>query len=401
MWLITVVGALALWGTLTVTVDPYGILGTRIVRTTMLGASNRLMAEDGDRSLKAFELLRNRSETKTVILGSSRALMGFDPESRTLQPLRPYNAGLSAMRFEEGSRIFEFVVERCRPARVVWLLDFDLFFLPMDLQVDFDRSAFAGRPLSPTLLRFLLSNRAAQGTFAILSGRNRNRKHTHVQTSRGLLLGGFLDRDGEGQRRLMAQEVELTLPQFVRERERFSADLDRHARTLSAALAKARLAGVEVFVALAPVQIWRRVMIDKAGLGSAFEAFKQRLAQEIEDVNRSGGLGAIELWDFARLHPFTAESPPVRPGDPPMRHFWESSHFRPTVGDQLIGRMLPTGVPDAHPNFGVRLTGANVDHEIQRDAAALAAWQNHHRELLNGLSTAANPEVAIGSQRRR
>lgn len=381
---LTVAALLGVWLAAAAALDPYRLLGTRIVPTRVLGPDRRLVADDGDRALKAIHLARV-APLDTIIVGSSRAMMGFDPDSPTLAPLRAYNAGLSALRFDEGAKVVAYALAK-RPGlrRLVWLLDFDLFFLPMDLPVDFDRSGFAGRPAVESYGRYLLSTKAVLETLAVLRGAER--KGRVVEGPRGLVDGAFLERDADGQRRLLAQEASALYPQLLRERARFGADLDRHAAIFRTALMRARAADVEVLVALAPVQIWRRELFERAGLTPAFEAWKRRLAAEIEAANAEPDGARVRLWDFARIHPITAEPPPTRPGDPPVRRFWEGSHFRPEVGDHMVARMLPELPYPADPSFGVPLGAEDVGAALASDAAAFGAWRRAHPHVGDDLA---------------
>lgn len=376
---------LGAWLALAAALDPYGILGTRILMTRELGADRRLAAPEGDRALAALHLAHRVRPLETVVVGSSRAMMGFDPESATLAPLHAFNAGLTSLGFEEGLSVLAYAIAK-RPTlrRAIWLLDFDLFFLPPELPFDFSQSAFAGRPLADAYSRYLLSASAVRASLAVLRGAGR--KARWVKSRRGHLGGAFLERDGDGQRRLFEQEAARLHPQLLRERRRFTADLDRHAAAFRAALVGAKAAGVEVFVALAPVQIWRRALFERAGLAPAFEAWKRRLAAEVAAANARPGAAAVRLWDFARVHPLTAERPPARPGDAPVRHFWEGSHFRPAIGDKIVARMLPELPHAADPSFGVVLTPGSVGEALDRDAAALAAWRRTHPQMAQDLA---------------
>lgn len=371
---------LGAWLALAAALDPYGILGTRIIATRELGSDRRLAAPEGDRTLNALHLARGVAPVETVIVGSSRAMMGFDPDSPTLAPLHAFNAGLTSLGFEEGLTVLGYAIAQ-RPGlrRAIWLLDFDLFFLPPELPFDFSQSGFAGRPLAEAYPRYLLSTSAVLASLAVLRGAESRTRW--VKSRRGLLDGAFLERDGDGQRRLFEQEAARLYPQLLRERHRFTSDLDRHAAAFRAALRRARAAGVEVFVALAPVQIWRRALFERAGLAPAFETWKRRLAAEVEAANAEPGSARAQLWDFARVHQITAEPPPTRPGDPPVRHFWEDSHFRPAVGDAMAARMLPELPLPVDPSFGVFLRSDGVGDALARDAAAFDAWRRTHPRL--------------------
>jgi hypothetical protein len=77
----------------------------------------------------------------------------------------------------------------------------------------------------------------------------------------------------------------------------------------------------------------------------------------------------------------------MQPGDPPLRSFWESSHFRPAVGDRIAARMLPELGGVADPTFGARLDGASIDQALEDDRRAFEEWRRENRRSLEEIGS--------------
>ena len=93
----------------------------------------------------------------------------------------------------------------------------------------------------------------------------------------------------------------------------------------------------------------------------------------------------------------SAMSTPLRgepfplPTDPnPMRWFWDYSHYRKAAGDLILDRILDHGEAGRNlpADFGVRLTGENVDAHVARNEARLADWTAANTELASQIVAA-------------
>ena len=84
-----------------------------------------------------------------------------------------------------------------------------------------------------------------------------------------------------------------------------------------------------------------------------------------------------------------------------MRWYWEHSHYRKATGDLILDRVLGHGDPDRDlpADFGVRLTGDNVDAHVARAKTDLPSWAAANSELASQIVAAArNSEGAQNRQ---
>ena len=97
------------------------------------------------------------------------------------------------------------------------------------------------------------------------------------------------------------------------------------------------------------IEIWYRL-----GMGPLFEQWKRMMLGIVADADPT-----LALWDFAQEHRWTIEPPPPA-GDTrsAMQWYWEPSHYKAVLGEQILRRMLGDHQPD---DFGCRLTPQTVE----------------------------------------
>jgi hypothetical protein len=334
-WLL---GGLTLLAALNLVADPYAtfrwadIPGVNQVR-------NLKDAHAGGRVSKSVILARHRFDA--VFLGTSRAETGLSPRSPALGGLRAFNAALPYTNMAELTRVARFVAEHQRPKLVVIGLDYDAFGPETGNNADFPDSLFAGRPLAPLLFERLLSWRSTRDALGVL------RASATRQPARYAKEGNY-----EPPPLSAAEQRGKIADILTHHRERLAAH--RHAPERIAELGRAvealRATGSRVLLFISPVHRDYTTLALAGGAGPDMERWRRGLEE------MAAGTGA-ELWDFSVSSPVTTEPPPAADG-PPMRWYWEPSHYTRATGELVLARMLgrgdavPGGVPEG---FGRRL----------------------------------------------
>lgn len=81
-----------------------------------------------------------------------------------------------------------------------------------------------------------------------------------------------------------------------------------------------------------------------------------------------------EFWDFAGYNSISTEAfTPPSEHDSKTTHYWESSHFKKSVGDLVLQRLFTGQGPSA---FGQRVTSATLQADLDRLKAEKEAWHN-------------------------
>jgi hypothetical protein len=148
-------------------------------------------------------------------------------------------------------------------------------------------------------------------------------------------------------------------------------------------LRRAHAEGTDLRLFITPNPTAVRRLFIALGLGERYEFWIKSLVRINEEEAARAGRRPLPLWDFSDPNSITAEPIP-KPGDlTPMRWYWEFSHYRKETGDLILDRVLEYSDP-AHlvpDDFGVRLTGENVETHLARTRAALDKWSTQNPEL--------------------
>ena len=79
-----------------------------------------------------------------------------------------------------------------------------------------------------------------------------------------------------------------------------------------------------------------------------------------------------------------------------MRWYWDHSHYRRATGDLILDRIFGHDDPAHHlpDDFGVRVTGANIDAHLASSKAKLADWVAANPNFASQIIAAAeNPKA--------
>jgi len=116
------------------------------------------------------------------------------------------------------------------------------------------------------------------------------------------------------------------------------------------------------------------------GSWTSLESGKRKLAELLaRDAAAHPGQRPIPFYDFADYSSITTEALPPATGGLEMRNYWDSSHFKESVGDLVLDRLRGVNTPGrvVPPDFGVRVTSSNIETHLagirQRQAAYRAS----------------------------
>jgi hypothetical protein len=101
-----------------------------------------------------------------------------------------------------------------------------------------------------------------------------------------------------------------------------------------------------------------------AGTWARIEGGKRRLAELLAmDAAAHPGKRDIPFYDFADYSSITTEALPPETGRQEMRNYWDSSHFKESVGDLVLDRLCGFNAPErvVPPDFGVHVTASNIE----------------------------------------
>lgn len=325
------------------------------------------------------------AQARTLVLGNSRAEVGFDPDDpawpRAMRPV--YNLALPGATTQTTRHLFEHVLQAHPPEAVVLGVDMVNFLLSPDAR--WGESAEVKRMLSSadTFGRWRAWLHDHATTLASLDAVIHSLDTLRVRGQSGiahLTPAGFnpmLDyqnyvrsngyyplfhqKDLENLRSLRRRPANLftggtrTSPAF---------------EDVKAILEKARTRNIPVRVVIYPYHAHLLEIFRIAGLWPLFEDWKRALTRL---VHAHGGEGA-SLWDFSGHHAYALEPAPG-PGDvqTEVRWYWEPGHFKKSLGHLVLNRMFAPAMPGP----GVMLTPDNIESHLDSLRQAARVYQQH------------------------
>jgi hypothetical protein len=366
----TFLGIVALLSAHSILVDPFGMWGTRIAPEKGYEKFGRVRVAS-DRVVKGLMLSRDRYDM--LLIGSSRALFGFDRAHPAFAGRRVYNGAFIGATAPENASVLAYALARQSGLKDA-LIGLDLFaFARLKAFGDYDQSAFAGASLAAGYASRVLSKDA-------LDGSTRFWQSLRGRAVARMSLDGFQQPEPEWlrhRRKLFTRIVGVGTSDCGAPEEvvaRLAQGMDNFAKI--ARQAKAR--GVNLHFYLSPIHVWAHALEDAAGRTGVHEAFRRMARRMVDELAAAPGAGSVALWDFDGLDAVTTEDVPAEGSSAETRYFWEPSHFRTPVGDAILAAML--GGPGRIDGFGAQLVAADMEAGIVATRARLADWAASHPE---------------------
>ncbi|MEB3828329.1 hypothetical protein [Phormidium sp. CCY1219] len=354
---ITVPGLLTV-GLFNAGIDPYGVMNS----PEILGL-NRLKTQKFNhvRLFKAIAV--TRVEPKTLLLGSSRSDLGLDPNHPALNAESAYNLALVGPNMYEVKRYFDHAIANQPEVKTVILgLDFFMFNQFKNNQADFSETRLEKETLMPkeflnvtfslgatrSSLETIQSSLNADANFLYQPNGLRyvyeNEPERPITEEFANMMGGFMEREGYYKEYELSQEFLGALRDLVE-------------------IAKSRDIELKLFISPAHAAQWETLRL--AGLWPEFEQWKREVVK------------IAPVWDFSGYNSITTESI-----DREMNYYWDSSHYRESVGDLIINRLFDYQTEKVPSDFGVVIDAESVESHLQNIRRDREAWVTHHPEVV-------------------
>lgn len=347
-------------------VDPYGVFGM-----PDLAEINVVKPRAGQRGWLAKVYRIQQTRPKALILGNSRAEVGFDPE-HTDWPvaMRPVvNAALPGTGPSTARDLFALALRTSNPQLVVLGLDFLDFRTAPDASPEAPPSApdpfepsrqlrdYRDVLISSSALRdsivTVLAQRDPYSRDLTRLGFNPMRDHVRIAKS-------------EGYEVLFAQKDLDNVRNYTRGPKSIFVSGTKMSDAFSSLrqiLEVAHAGNVDLRLVIYPYHARILELFHATGLWPAFEDWKRSLVLSVERHRATHPMARVTLWDFSGYSAITSEAvPPGRLARGDMRWYWEAGHFKKSTGDRVLKQVLAA----SHTGDGVILTSSNVETEIER-----------------------------------
>lgn len=335
----TALALVAACGAINYAIDPLGIFGTP--RVAGINATKPYL--DHHRELSRWQAAR-RACAKAGIFGNSRAEIGFDPEHRAFAALGvdAFNHAIPGTGIDTSLRQLRWLkAAGCAPGTVVLGVEFFDFLggwapkapTTTEAMPPLDGAVWAETVFSLTALRDSAATLALQ-----------HARYPATITPRGFnpLLHYELEVRQSGHNTLFRQRGAENLKNWTRKPQRLLTEAGGPSVDqlgFEAFLQEATPAASTVHLVIYPYHAEVRLMIERAGLGGLFAAWKASVLKTA--LQFSTGTTRVQVWDFSGIGPETSEPIPP-PGDRTtrMKGYWEAGHFKSALGDAVLAQVL-------------------------------------------------------------
>ena len=123
---------------------------------------------------------------------------------------------------------------------------------------------------------------------------------------------------------------------------------------------------IKLKVFINPIHARQQEIIYHEKQWHTFEQWKQELLNIVEKANtHHQHVEPVQLWDFSGYNTVTMEAvPKLNDTKTAMNWYWESSHYKATVGELILKRMYNINTADMPADFGVLLSSNNIEQHL-------------------------------------
>ena len=337
-----------------------------------------------------------------LILGNSRAEIGFDPEGDALSGTSAYNLAIAGTGISVARGQLEYLdrIGR-RPKLVVLGLEFLDFIVPPGSQSGIAAPgppvAMVTHPIERGFWRFdsVFSIAALQDALRTMAIQRADDPQT--MTARGFNpLNEYraLARS-EGYYPIFRQRAEENAANYLKKAQGSTGSGDF--AQLDAILALAAKSGIEIKLIVYPYHAQTLALFEASGLWPAFEQWKERLAAQSGAWQQRFPAARIALFDFSGYSAYACERIPARDDHQSIpKWYWEGGHFKKALGELILTRLQSNraGALQELPGsvFGIKLepenAAANRRRIAQERASCLRAYPALFEESANLVAAA-------------
>ncbi len=338
-------------------IDPQDVFNT----PNYLGINNVKPDKDkNDRLFKAIDITRIRP--KIIIVGSSRAKQGINPEHPVFdQSAGVYNLALNGPNFYEVRKYIEHAIYNQPDLNEIVLgIDFFMFNAHIDNQPTFSESRLKKTHITvDDAIKVLFS-------FDTLN----NSKHTIIASKnqksiddnygeKGFMPNRNADKPENIWRFNQSIKLYFTLHSNYEFSEQYWSDLAEVVE-----LSQKHNIKLRVFISPSHATHWESIYITNRW--KVFEEWKRKIVQ------------LTPVWDFSGYNSVTTESINNK-----MDNYVDNSHYTPEIGNLILNRIFDYKNSQVPSDFGVLLTTDNMDFHLKNIRQKRQKWVNNNPEAVN------------------
>jgi hypothetical protein len=349
-------------------VDPYGIFGK--IKNTDMNLKNPKI-EKNDRMHKAFAL--KQIQPQAIVLGSSRAEYGFDPNHKGWKAIKVYNAALAGSNIYETMMYFKSANRKNNLQQVVLALDFYMFNIYRENVITFNEDYIVNSEFLRiyNLFSIIFSIDTIRDSYSTIFGQYVEALHFSNGQRNWLRLENDHINSGKGYRKSFihsekefSSKVWLPAPFMKYEFQNKNQNTFDYYEEI---LRESYKSDIDLKILISPshARLWEALYT--VGLWPKFEDWKKRLLILNNEEAKKKNKVPFKLWDFSGYSQYTTENVPnLLDLESKMKWYWEASHYKKELGDIILDEIfaIDKSAKDFSNGFGVVLTLENIDKHL-------------------------------------
>lgn len=319
------------------------------------------------------------SKSDMLILGTSRTERGINPENLNLQKSNfiIYNASLQGGTIYEIDKMIKVGVEKNNLKGALIGLDFDSFG-PTKYNTEFDENYFNNN-FQFLKYKYLFLLDSLLDSLKTLYASIFNRP-VYVLNN-GFCTGSYeLKHASEIGHRKCCLDIESGFAKSYSGTFKYE-DNTSSFEPYRDILELAYKNNIKMTLFISPIHSRLLEVLNKACGYDKFETWKRELVMINEKIAKKYGRVAIVIWDFSGYNNFTTEElPTMNDTKKQMQYYYESSHYKPELGDIILDRMFDGNFScgQNYPDFGVKLTSQNIEAHLANLRIQRAKYRASH-----------------------
>ncbi len=303
-----------------------------------------------------------RYQPEVVYLGSSRAEIGLPTDAPVFRGKRVFNLAISGATLGDAISLLHHTSAFHRPEIVVWGLEYGWQFREKTGNTDLSKDLVAQGPHYP-LKRFLLNLKRA---LSLTMTTDAVRIVFDPSAQQCLpILATYGTKSAQCLEYIMADEggTPKAFDKIIHKKDPLGHPADEQAslELLETVTRDYCRQGTAFRFFLHPVHALAELSYWETN-GQDLDRWKEKIVQLVEARRQEGC--DIRLMDFSGYNAITTEAVPQATGREGMQNYWEHSHYRSEVGQQVLARLFSPG-PAAEPGgFGADLNGATIQQHL-------------------------------------
>lgn len=328
-------------------VDPYGIYNNKVFNFKKITQSEKM------RFIKP--LVVEQIKPKSIILGTSRAEHGFDPQHPYF--LKPsYNFGLTSASMYEVTTNLKFAIKQGALKEVLLVLDYRMFNDKNQKQIDEFESYFDG---SKGRYHYLYSldtfKDSLQTIFKTYKPYSMYHPQGHImheyEIAKIKKRGGQLDNMNKYEKNY----YKLLKPNYIYKDSKKSSFKDFDELLY---LCHKNHIKLEIIFGSSHIRQWEALSYY---LGDdTFSKWKKDVVYRVEKISRELHQKPYKIIDFSIYHELTSEKMPNR--NQIMKYYYDASHYNQKLGSIILDTLNNN---TQYIGFGIEINSKNIDQHLK------------------------------------